>query len=234
VSDHLSLLEYGLVDGLEKRIGPGVAIVLTDNQSTMVSARRSAGKLDVRLSRLFCLADEALMEDLAAFVTGRVKSVSQRLRRFIDTPPAMVKPGPKRRITLKTKGAWHNLKDIAQRVNRRHFDSGLTVRITWGRAPSRRRRRSIQYGSYDESLDLIRIHPVLDAAFVPEAFVECVVYHEMLHKKLGVGGKNGGRRSLHPPRFRELERRHEHYDAAAAWERENFSKLLRAAGPAPA
>ncbi len=91
--------------------------------------------------------------------------------------------------------------------------------ITWGRGSGRARRRGLTFGSYDPRLPLIRIHPVLDRRDVPAYFVESVVYHEMLHHKLGGIRDRAGRTVYHSRRFREAEASYPSHRQALAWER---------------
>ncbi|VAX15632.1 hypothetical protein MNBD_NITROSPINAE04-28 [hydrothermal vent metagenome] len=228
------LLEHALITGIRNRVGRLMEITLTDNKTSMISVSKEGRLLKVRLSKIFTLADNDVMSDLSDFISGRARSLPVKVRRFIDTQPAYKKPGKRPPVKTVTSGACYNLRIIARRLNKHYFDNRLNVRLTWGRrgrAPVRRVRFrkswSIQYGSYDESLDLIRIHPALDSPRVPIEFIECVVYHEMLHKKLGVVKTINGRRRLHPPEFKKLEREYEGFEKAIDWEKKNFNKLLK-------
>jgi len=230
MSDTRNLFEYALVNQLTKRLGKRLNLTLTDNARTMITVRSSGGRLYVRLSRILAFAEEALIEDLIDFVTGKSKTLSNNLKIFLDTTPPHPEAGGIPRQKLKTAGTHFNLRFIANSINRRYFDPPIKARITWGRSRKSnpaRSRRSIQYGSYDEHADLIRINPVLDSAIVPAEFIELVVYHEMLHKKLGFDRNPDGRRSLHPPKFRRMEKEYERYEFAVEWERKNFPELIR-------
>ena len=96
--------------------------------------------------------------------------------------------------------------------------------------PTQRRRRSIRFGSYTPVDELIRIHPYLDQAFVPEFFVRYIVFHEMLHAHMGIEETPNGRRRIHPPAFRRREEEYGDYDRAVAWmnDESNLRRLLRA------
>ncbi len=59
------------------------------------------------------------------------------------------------------------------------------------------------------------ISRTLDYADVPAFVIDFVMYHELLHKKLGVAWRNG-RRAVHTPAFRREENRFEQYTAAEA------------------
>ena len=81
-------------------------------------------------------------------------------------------------------------------------------------------------GNYVPEEKLIRIHPVLDQAWVPRFFVEAVVFHEMLHHDMPAVVENG-RHHFHTEAFRRRERSFEYYSMAQRWEKQNFSRLLR-------
>src|SRR5690606_25166299 len=130
---------------------------------------------------------------------------------------------------LVTEGLFHDLQRLYNEVNRLHFGNEVRARITWGRMPPSRRRRSIRFGSYTVEDNLIRIHPLLDQDFVPRYFVRYIVFHEMLHAHLGVKEASNGRRCVHTREFRERECAYPGYEEALAWQNNpaNLRKLLR-------
>jgi hypothetical protein len=81
-------------------------------------------------------------------------------------------------------------------------------RLTWNRTLTGRK-----FGHYDPLTDTVMISCTLDHADVPEFVVDFVMYHELLHKKLGVGWRNG-RQEAHTPEFRREERRFAEYTRA--------------------
>ena len=94
---------------------------------------------------------------------------------------------------------------------------------------TRRRRRSIRFGSYSPGPRLIRIHPLLDQDFVPRYFVRYIVFHEMLHAHLGLVESPSGRTLSHTHEFNQIERAYPDFHRAEAWQRNsaNLRKLLR-------
>ena len=64
---------------------------------------------------------------------------------------------------------------------------------------------------------------------MPEWFVGFVVFHELLHHRLGVSVR-GGRRVIHSREFRTLEASHPRYQDAQQWERTVLPELLRGRG----
>jgi hypothetical protein len=110
------------------------------------------------------------------------------------------------------RGAHYDLERVFETVNAVYFSGGLArPRLTWSGSVARRR-----LGYYQPSADRLVISRALDAAAVPACAIELVMYHELLHKHLGVQVVNG-RQAAHTERFREAERRFREFAAAEAF-----------------
>jgi hypothetical protein len=214
---------------LEARLGEAVHLTVTDNRHTMISVRRRPdGVHALRVHHMFLGADAGLVKHLARYLLQRDARSSREIGRFIASQQHLLREGEARRRPplLRTRGRYHDLQEIYGEINRRHFEGAVGARITWAVVRSGRRRSSIKLGTYSVEDRLIRIHPVLDQAFVPRRFIEWIVYHEMLHDAVGVRVVDG-RRLFHSPEFRLRERAFEHYAEARQWEGENLDRLLR-------
>ena len=211
---------------------------LNTNRRTFFSCRTAPNApARISLHRCFLEAPDGVIQAVGALISGPddqalalcreyVAGYDQRHRRQARSQPL---PPELRR----SRGQWHDLADIADEVNRRYFEGRLTIRITWGKSGAanegrrRRRPRTLQFGSYDHSLDLVRIHSRLDAPDVPRFYLNYLIYHELLHKTLGCRRDGASsRRSVHHAEFLEHERRHECYDLARAWEQEFFKSWI--------
>lgn len=102
-------------------------------------------------------------------------------------------------------------------------------RFTWGRAKGRAPRRAMRLGSYDADVDVVRIHPALDQAGVPESFVRYVLFHELLHAVYPPVRGADGRWIRHGRAFQQRERDYPGLEQALAWERRNIDALIRSA-----
>ena len=220
-----------------------VSVTWTQNRTRIVSARahrtrsgRSVG-LDVRIHRCFADASDAVLGAVGFFLASKTRDERTeplaiireyfRLHGQSEAAPRAPK--------LEPVGTHFHLETIRDRINRDYFDGRLHVDITWGRKSTvtqgqrRKRRRgsfSIRLGSYDDRFKLVRIHPVLDRADVPEVVIESIVYHEMLHAV--VPPRQGRtRRSVHPPEFRRLEKLFARYEEAEAWLDANIERLSK-------
>ncbi|MEO7934212.1 MAG: SprT-like domain-containing protein [Chthoniobacterales bacterium] len=141
---------------------------------------------------------------------------------------AVVSLPVQRQLSLAHEGRFFDLRAIFNRLNGRHFRHRLSgYRIVWGR---RRRLRPVSYfvyGTIQEEDRVIRIHPLLDAAFVPEWFLEYVIYHEMLHAVVPDIVYPSGRRKVHTEEFQRKEKKFRHYARAQRWEAQNLARFLR-------
>lgn len=223
----------GARQALERRFEAAVScplqLAVTDNRHSMVTHHKVKGVLRVRVHMMFLDAPEPVLDALVGYVVTGDRESSQVLGAFIEANghkirPSRVVPGP-----LRSEGKHHDLLAILSRVNERYFYGEMNdVLITWGRRtrPRGRARKTIKLGSYSPTERLIRLHPALDARWVPRYFVEYVVFHELLHHVVP-GVRNGRRSELHPPEFQRREREFRQYDRAIAWEAAHIDRLLR-------
>ncbi len=108
-------------------------------------------------------------------------------------------------------GVHRDLDTSFERINERYFSGSLArPRLTWSRSFTGRK-----FGHYDSIRDAVMISCSLDRANVPQHALDFVVYHELLHKKLGIDWHNG-RASAHTREFRAQERLFDRYSEAEA------------------
>ena len=213
-----------VVRTLARYTGRAVRVTFTQNRSTMISYReKHGGALDIRLHQMFLEAPDGVLAALAVYLTGRDKRAAAVIDGFIRARQAEVPPPDVRCVPT---GRFHDLRALFDRLNATYFHGACVARITWGSAGSRRYRRSIQLGCYVRGESLIRVHPCLDQAFVPEFYVAWIVFHEMLHEVFGVE-RHGTRHSIHPPEFVAIEQTYPDYARCKAWEEQNLPRLLR-------
>ena len=108
-------------------------------------------------------------------------------------------------------GVIHDLGDAFDRVNQTYFGGKMSrPRLGWSRTPTIRK-----LGHYERIRDTVMVSASLDQADVPRFVVDFIVYHELLHKKLGIVWRNG-RAMAHTPAFRQAESLfHDHAEAQA-------------------
>lgn len=202
-----------------------VEIVLTENRRTMISTRRREGTLVVRIHRIFLRAGPTVVHALARYLSRSDARASRLVGEFIEAQRHHVRPARPR--TLRHEGHHHDLRSLFDEVNTAEFGGVIDgVSITWGKhGTSKRRRRSIRLGTYTRDEKLVRIHPALDASWVPRFFVRYIVFHELLHH-VEPEIEHEGRTEFHTAKFRARERAYGEYRQALDWERENLNRLL--------
>lgn len=223
--------EDELCEALRLQTGLRVSVTITDNASTLMSVRHKAPNLaSVRVHHMFLSADTVTLRALARWVKyPGSRAAAPALNTFIAANQHTVREAKPRVLKVRTVGAFHDLQELYNEVNVEHFENRVDAPITWGKRPTRRRRRSIRFGSYSLNEHLIRIHPNLDQAFVPRYFVRYIVFHEMLHADLGFEQAPDGRTRMHTPEFNRIERQYPEYERAVKWHNnlKNLRRLLR-------
>jgi hypothetical protein len=122
-------------------------------------------------------------------------------------------------VASDTRGRYFDLAEVFERVNAEYFDGKMQrPRLTWNQTITHRK-----FGHYQPTTDTLMLSITLDQEEVPAYAIEFVMYHELLHKQLGVDVVNG-RRYAHTSKFRERERAFQHYEQAQA----SLAQLSRA------
>lgn len=109
---------------------------------------------------------------------------------------------------------------MSSRLNELYLGGRSRAQVAWGRRSRGANRRSIRFGCYDPSRNLIIMNRKLDSPEVPDYFVEYILFHEMLHEVLGIGSRPGGRREIHGRLFKLMETTYPDYGRAVAYEKE--------------
>jgi hypothetical protein len=218
----------GLKRLVERAIRKRVAVRVERDPRRLVAVEPRPGRgLQVRVHPAVLDSDRLTQRLLVEFIRRPRRDVRRRIQSRLLLRAGAVRLAPEKQIQHGRLGRVHNLQAIYQKVNRRYFGGRLDVEVLWGRNGRRQRHQSIDFGSYEQSQKAIRINPALDRGWVPNFFVEYILFHEMLHAAVGFR-RRGGRRLLHPPEFMEKERRFRLLGAAARWERSNLWRFVRA------
>ncbi len=205
-----------------------VQVVMTDNRSVMLTGRRRDARLVIRLHHMFLDADERVLKAVARFADQPDRWSRSVVDGYIQGHSHLIsaEPGDAGRFTAQ--GQHHDLQALFDDLNRRYFETQVKAEIGWGDAgnPRRRRRRSIQLGSYDDAARRITMHPALDQKKVPAVYVAYVVFHEMLHQ-IYPPRREGQRTRYHGPEFRHAERAFADRREALLWYRQHEDVILR-------
>lgn len=168
--------------------------------------------------------DAAGFQLVADLIGRRSRQAKQRLHEAMLTEPyqtVQAELDALGGIPEQSRGVYHDLGKAFERVKTRYFRGKMDrPKLVWSQLLTGRK-----FGHYDSIRDTVMVSSTLDQASVPEFVVDFLVYHELLHKQLGVR-VIGGRRYSHTEEFRLRERRFERY-------REAEAELERLAGLRP-
>ena len=187
------------------------------HSSYLFRNRQKEGKVYLEINEGFINAPEKIKEAiLKAALQRRTAARLRTIKAFTTTPEyAQIHASLQNNAganKLAGNGRVYNLVDIFARINRQYFESQLEQpRLVWSARKSIRR-----LGTYQPDADTITISKRLDSRDIPEYLVEYVMYHEMLHKKIGLKEVNG-RRYAHTKAFRDAEKQFNQYKEAEAF-----------------
>ncbi|HQZ70353.1 MAG TPA: hypothetical protein PK826_03345 [Anaerolineae bacterium] len=118
---------------------------------------------------------------------------------------------------VKARGRHQDLVAVFTRVNQTFFAGRLAQpSLNWSAEVSRRK-----LGHYRPMTDELQLSLALDRPDVPAEVLDFVMYHELLHKAIGVDTKDGRRRA-HTAMFRLAEARYPHRDRVERWLRRHL------------
>ena len=133
-----------------------------------------------------------------------------------------------RQFQFASEGRYFDLQAIFKKLNAKYFRNRLQdYTIAWGRRRKEKPKEYFVFGTIQEEDRIIRIHPLLDARFVPNWFIEYVIYHEMLHAFVPDKFDENGRRLVHHEDFLKKERKFYFFRRAKRWEEENLGRFLQ-------
>jgi hypothetical protein len=173
--------------------------------------------LEIKLHEGFISAPSDVLQGLACVFFSRARDAEwDRVRTyaasedFIEVVTALEMTTAE--VDNRTQGRYFDLEAVFERVNQTYFGGELDhPRLTWNT-----RITQVKMGHYDPLRDTVMLSVTLDTPDVPDCVVDYVMYHELLHKKIGKQMVNG-RHYAHTPAFREAERAFAHYEEAQAF-----------------
>ncbi len=187
-------------------------------QDALYTAKQKGNTLNVKVSEALIGAPDDVLEAVVCNILTRKKTskYQKRLKEYLMEPEALEMLTAIEATTgishTSSVGDYYNLQAGYDQLNAQYFNSNLApCQLTWGSRMTYRK-----YGHYDLLRDTIMISKSLDSNVVPSYVVDFVLYHEMLHKRLGVEVING-RRYAHTPEFRRLEKQFPQYEQAEAF-----------------
>ena len=148
----------------------------------MLSVKWEPDCTKVSLHRMFLLAPQNIMEELACYLRREINIISPSVKAFIEYNLQKLDYSNQLDLNkLKSQGNVYNLQHLYRELNREYFNEKLDLHITWFGKPTQRSRSRVTFGLYHDPLRLIKIHRRLDSPAFPDYVVSYVIYHEMLH-----------------------------------------------------
>lgn len=202
---------------------PPVRLHVRPYVATIGRLRLNGGVLELRLSESIAAAPATVREALAWILISRLFRAAppahwvRHYRQYMNRKEVRrlhqaMRAARSRKYISGPQGRVYDLAEIFASLRDLYFGPLLPVpQLGWSRRPSR-----TLLGHFDHAHNAIILSSWLDRPEVPRYVVEYVMYHEMLHMKHPVEHRRH-RRSVHPPAFREEEKRFPLLAEAKAW-----------------
>lgn len=130
------------------------------------------------------------------------------------------------RLNQKTKGICFDLHEIFDGINESYFNNSVIASLRWGSPCSLTSYQTVRTAKNGKAVNLITIAGVYNHPDVPRFALDAVMYHEMLHIVIPPYIRNG-RRVVHGPEFKRMERQYSYYKQWCEWERECLRVLAK-------
>lgn len=174
--------------------------------------RLEGGAIYVRITDLLESAPAPVTESLAHILLGKLyrkpaaRQYVHRYRLYLNRKDmrreiGLVRQARGRKVHTGPEGAVHNLEQVFEELNARHF-GGMMARPALGWSHVRSRTR---LGHFDPSHNMIMISRIFDDPKAPRLALEYVMFHEMLHLHYPVD-HSGSRRCVHTREFKAHEK----------------------------
>src|SRR2546430_5259134 len=116
-------------------------------------------------------------------------------------------------LNLRQEGEHFDLGEIFDQVNKRYFRGRLRdYKVEWGRRRKHRPQDHFIFGTIQEEDRTIRVHPLLDQAYLPRWYLEYLLYHDMLHLIVAAEVLRGGPRRVYTVGFNRRGRQYLNYN----------------------
>ncbi len=182
--------------------------------SALFQIQGKSSLIQITAQESLTTAPDAVLIALLETVIGKPSQTArQQIRDYTFSPPYQSTQESLEYLGIPkgsfAKGTYHDLTESFNRVNRDYFSKQLSEpHLVWNNRLTVRK-----FGHYQWDTDTVMVSRSLDQRQVPEFVVDYVMYHELLHKKLGVRLVNS-RRMVHTDLFREQERKFARFDEA--------------------
>ncbi|NLL13056.1 MAG: hypothetical protein GX267_06615 [Fibrobacter sp.] len=130
------------------------------------------------------------------------------------------------RLEKQTKGVCYDLREVFVSLNNTYFKNKVEAFLRWGSPCSLTSYQTVRMAKDGKPVNLITIAGVYNHPDVPKFALDAVMYHEMLHIVVPPYKKNG-RRVIHSPEFKRMERQFAFFEQWCEWEKLCLRALAR-------
>ena len=196
---------------------------LNKNKSTFVKVEFCT-PVSGSLHEGFLKAPDDIISSLSSYIQGKrveEEKLYNYMVRYLRTQAKETLS-----IQCSPKGTTYDLDSLYQDLNQKFFHARLSLLTTWWKKRDVTPTTSCTLGVFLDTLQLIKIHSLLDSPRVPQYVVENILYHEMLHAVVQHKRTTTGRIISHTREFRSLEKQYPHFDKAEQWLFQNKALFL--------
>lgn len=189
------------------------------NSSYLFKGKLKGNQLFIEIHEGFILAGDSVKQALIQAASGsRDRNLAGTIRKYASGKQFKSLSAELQRAEkpnrISAAGQAVNLVLVFKKVNLDYFGGKMDQpRLVWSV-----RRAARRMGSYDPESDTVTINRRLDRAAIPSIAVEFIMFHELLHRKLGIR-QCGSRRYAHTTLFKKEEARFR--------EKEKADKIIR-------
>jgi hypothetical protein len=130
------------------------------------------------------------------------------------------------RLEKETKGVRYDLREVFDSINSAYFHNSVEASLRWGSPCSLTSYQTVRTAKNGNQVNLITIAGVYNHPDVPRFALDAVMHHEMLHIVVPPYNKNG-RRVIHSPEFKRMERQYAFFEQWCKWEKLCLRSLAR-------
>jgi len=224
----LQLLFSDLLDTIDHKKKFQVTAVFYQTKSIRHTIQLKHKHIRIKIAHSFREAPEHIIKILGLILYSKLfrfkidTQTRRTYRQYVDDTvlPNHITPARKPSKNYRAQGNYYNLDHIFDVINQFYFQSQLKKPfLGWSLHKSYTR-----LGFYAEDKNLLVISRIFDSPRVPGNVVEYMMYHEMLHIAMPSKTLNG-RRRIHPPEFKKMDKAFPDYDEIQKWIKKNRIRL---------
>lgn len=198
-------------------------LVLNRNRCTYIKAVFQ-DPIFISVHEAFTQAPETIIQSLALYINGQLQE-EEHLYNYMQSY-YKDKTIPESHGPISPKGRTYDLNLLYQQINTTFFKNNLSLQTTWWKNSPIPGAHQCTLGVFLDTLQLIKIHSLLDSPLVPQYVVESILFHEMVHAIVPTEKDTRGRTLVHTKQFKECMKQFPHSERADEWLKNNRSHFF--------